>query len=46
MCLIKIPNKSIEFFKNNQDEIFKSGNLAEGPWNEKLSENPFIVPGS
>ena len=30
MSLIKIPNKAVEFLKNNQDEIFKSGNLAEG----------------
>ena len=46
MSLIKIPNKSIEFFKNNQDEIFKSGNLAEGPWNEKLSEKVKYISGS
>ena len=38
MSFIKIPKKSIEFFKKNQDEIFSSGNLAEGPWNKKLSE--------
>tara|TARA_B100001063_G_scaffold224569_1_gene232695 strand:- start:451 stop:1494 length:1044 start_codon:yes stop_codon:yes gene_type:complete len=38
MSFIKIPKKSIEFFKKNQDEIFTSGNLAEGPWNKKLSE--------
>tara|TARA_B100001057_G_scaffold411127_1_gene426564 strand:+ start:3210 stop:4253 length:1044 start_codon:yes stop_codon:yes gene_type:complete len=38
MSFIKIPKKSIEFFKKNQDEIFSSGNLAEGPWNMKLSE--------
>ena len=31
MGAIKLPQKSIEFFKNNQDEIFDSGNLAEGP---------------
>ena len=36
--MIKIPNKSIEFFKNNIDEIFDSGFLAEGPWNKKISE--------
>lgn len=46
MSLIKIPNKSIEFFKNNQDEIFKSGNLAEGPWNKKLSEKVKQISGS
>jgi dTDP-4-amino-4,6-dideoxygalactose transaminase len=38
MGLIKLPEKSINYFKNNLDEIFISGNLAEGPWNKKLSE--------
>jgi len=38
MGAIKLPQKSIEFFKSNQDKIFNSGNLAEGPWNDKLSE--------
>ena len=38
MNLIKLPKKSILFFKKNQNKIFDSGNLAEGPWNEKLSE--------
>ena len=38
MGLIKLPEKSINFFKNNQDDIFNSGALAEGPWNAKLSE--------
>ena len=38
MGTIKLPNNSIEFFKNNQNKIFESGNLAEGPWNEQLSE--------
>ena len=38
MSKIKIPKNSIEFFKSNQDKIFESGNLAEGPWNEQLSE--------
>ena len=37
MSLIKIPQSSLDFLKN-QDEIFNSGNLAEGPWNQKLSE--------
>ena len=35
---IKLPNNSVEFFKKNQNKIFESGNLAEGPWNEQLSE--------
>jgi len=38
MSKIKIPKKSIEFFKRNQDKIFQSGKLSEGPWNDKLSE--------
>ena len=38
MGLIKLPKDSINYFKNNLDEIFISGNLAEGPWNKKLSE--------
>ena len=37
MGLIKLPEKSINYFKNNLDEIFVSGTLAEGPWNLKLS---------
>ena len=38
MSMIKLPKNSIKFFKSNQDKIFRSGKLAEGPWNEKLSE--------
>ena len=38
MSTVKLPKNSIEFFKNNQDEIFKTGKLAEGPWNEELSK--------
>ena len=38
MGAIKLPKNSIDFFKNNQNKIFESGNLAEGPWNEQLSE--------
>jgi len=38
MGTIKLPKNSIDFFKKNQNKIFKSGNLSEGPWNEKLSE--------
>ena len=37
MSTIKLPKDSIEFFKDNQDKIFKSGHLAEGSWNEQLS---------
>ena len=38
MGVIKLPKNSIKFFKRNQDQIFKSGMLAEGPWNEELSK--------
>jgi len=38
MSTIKLPKNSIEFFKDNQDKIFDSGKLAEGPWNEELSK--------
>tara|TARA_B110000003_G_scaffold273584_1_gene311641 strand:- start:5169 stop:6212 length:1044 start_codon:yes stop_codon:yes gene_type:complete len=38
MGMIKIPKQSISFFKENYDEIFHSGNLAEGGWNTKISE--------
>lgn len=37
MGMIKLPKKSIEFYKENIDEIFNSGFLAEGKWNEELS---------
>ena len=38
MSTIKLPKNSIDFFKSNQNKIFKSGNLAEGPWNDQLSK--------
>ena len=38
MGMIKIPENSINYFKNNIDEIFKSGNLAEGQWNKRLGD--------
>lgn len=38
MGMIKIPQSAITFFKENLDEIFSSGNLAEGKWNKKLAE--------
>ena len=38
MGMIKIPKSSISFFKKNLDEIFDTGFLAEGPWNNKLSD--------
>ena len=36
MNTIKLPKNAIDFFKSNQDKIFDSGKLAEGPWNEEL----------
>lgn len=38
MGLIKLPQASIDFFKSNLDKIFETGNLAEGPWNKKISD--------
>ena len=38
MGLIRLPDNSIQFFKKNLDEIFSSGNLAEGKWNRAVSE--------
>ena len=46
MGLIKLPEKSINYFKNNLDEIFVSGTLAEGPWNLKLSGFIKLLIGS
>jgi dTDP-4-amino-4,6-dideoxygalactose transaminase len=37
MGMIKIPQTAIEIFKQNLDEIFATGNLAEGRWNQELS---------
>ena len=43
MSTIKLPRNSIEFFKSNQDKIFESGKLAEGPWNDELSKKIKII---
>ena len=45
MSTIKLPKNSIEFFKSNQDKIFSSGKLAEGPWNEELSKKIKSITG-
>ena len=37
MGIIKLPEASLDFFRDNQDEIFESGNLAEGEWNKILA---------
>ena len=46
MSLIKLPNKSVEFFKKNQDEILNSGNLVEGAWNKTLNEKIKEISGA
>ena len=38
MGMIKLPKESIENFYSNVNEIFESGNLAEGQWNKKISD--------
>jgi perosamine synthetase len=38
MSFIKLPIKAVKFFKRNQNQILKSGNLVEGAWDYKLSE--------
>ena len=38
MGMIKLPQASLEFFRENQEEIFSSGNLAEGKWNIAVAE--------
>ena len=43
MSVIKLPKNSIDFFKSNQDKIFETGNLAEGPWNDQLSKKIKII---
>jgi len=37
MGMIKLPERSIQTFKENIDEIFRSGFLAEGKWNKELA---------
>jgi dTDP-4-amino-4,6-dideoxygalactose transaminase len=39
MGMIKLPERAIKFFKDNIDEIFITGNLAEGKWNLKISDH-------
>ena len=38
MGMIKLPQASLEFFQEHQDEIFSSGNFAEGKWNLAVAE--------
>ena len=46
MGMIKLPHASIEYFKENLDEIFNSGNLAEGQWNKRLGDYVKDLTGS
>ena len=46
MATIKLPKNSINFFKSNQNKIFDSGNLAEGPWNDHLSKKIQTITNS
>ena len=41
MGMIKLPNDSLSFFRENLDEIFETGALAEGKWS-KICENQII----
>ncbi|SVC08458.1 uncharacterized protein METZ01_LOCUS261312, partial [marine metagenome] len=43
MNTIKLPKNAIDFFKSNQDKIFDTGKLAEGPWNEELAKKVKII---
>lgn len=38
MGIIKLPKESKSFYEKNINEIFESGDLAEGKWNRRLSE--------
>lgn len=38
MGMIKIPEKSLDFFQTEFPEIINSGNLAEGQWNDKVAQ--------
>lgn len=46
MSFVKLPKKSVEFFKKNQDEILNSGNLVEGAWNKTLNEKIKEISGA
>ncbi len=37
MGIIKLPKESLEYFEQHKTEIFSSGALAEGQWNEKVA---------
>ena len=46
MGMIKLPDDSREFFLAHVDEIFESGNLAEGNWTDRLNNKIKDYTGS
>ena len=38
MGMIKLPIKSVDFFSENYNEIFQTGELAEGKWSKKVED--------
>ena len=44
--MIKVPTKAINFFNENISDIFDSGALAEGKWNQALAETSKDFVGS
>ena len=36
--MIKLPIKSVDFFSENYNEIFQTGELAEGKWSKKVED--------
>jgi len=38
MGMIKLPEQAVNFFSNNYNEIFQSGELAEGKWNAQVAD--------
>ena len=46
MGMIKFTQASIEFFRDNQGEIFETGNLAEGKWNQSVADWACTYTGS
>jgi perosamine synthetase len=38
MGMIKLPKNARQYFDDNYKEVFSTGNLAEGAWNEKIAD--------
>ena len=36
MGMIKLPANSVKYFNDHYNEIFESGELAEGKWNRRV----------